>query len=42
MWIVSWMLNGKSYTASFEFQTTALMKMIQLESYGLQPTLHQK
>jgi len=39
-WIVSWIYNGEDRTEEFEFQYIALARMIQLEAYGLKPSLH--
>lgn len=41
-WVVSWRWNGREYSEPFEFQLLAEMKMIQLEAYGMTPTLHHK
>jgi len=42
MWVVSWRYNDKDYSESFEFRTLAECRMIQLEAFGMRPTLHLK
>lgn len=42
MYIVAWMLNGVSHSITFKNQMLATIKMIQLEQYGLEPTMHFK
>jgi hypothetical protein len=41
-WTVSWIYNGITRSEDFEFRFFAELKMIQLESFGLKPSLHQK
>lgn len=40
MWIVSWIYNDRTFSESFEFRMFAEFKMIQLEAFGMKPTLH--
>lgn len=41
-WVVAWTYNGNTYSVSYESRTLAELKMIQLESWGFKPTLHQE
>lgn len=40
-WRVCWTYNGVDYSEAFEFRLMAEIKMIQLESWGQKPSLHQ-
>jgi hypothetical protein len=39
-WIVSWRFNDKEYSEGFISYELALMKSIQLESFGQKVTIH--
>lgn len=41
-WVVSWRYNDHEYTESFDSRMMAEIKMIQLETFGMKPTLHFK
>lgn len=41
-WVVSWIWNGREYSESFDSRMLAEIKMIQLETFGMTPSLHLK
>lgn len=41
-WVVSWIINDEVRTEEFEFRLPAEIRMMQLESYGMKPTLHDR